>query len=121
MKGLCWADAEIPALLVRICKTGHLKAVARELRRLQKGERPTAYRMLQSFGPQVGELKRGSLRVVYTTELELLIAIVCAFKKDAKSGDKMRPEHERLINSGLRRIRQREYVEDSGLLRKYLH
>lgn len=121
MKKLCWADDEIPHWLIGKCQEGTRKAVGRELRRLQKGERPLAYRMLPSFGVHVGELKRGKVRVAYTTELQEFIAIACAFNKDAKQGDGMRPEHARLITRGLARIRQGSFSEDSGPLRKYLH
>ena len=121
MKKLCWADEDIPQWLIEKCQEGVRKAVGRELRRLQKGERPLAYRMLPSFGVHVGELKRGRLRVAYTTELQEFVAVACAFNKDAKQGDGMRPEHTRLINRGLTRIRQGLFGEDSGLLGKYLH
>lgn len=121
MKSFCWADEEIVPWLIRFWPQGVLRAVGRELRRLQKGERPLAYRHLADFGAHVAELKRGALRVVYTTEFEGVVAIVCAFRKDAKRGDAMRPEHERQINRGLNALRLGSGIASQKLPKKLLH
>jgi phage-related protein len=105
MKQLRWADLSIEEWMISNCKKGVRKAVARELRRLQKGEKPLAYRVLNGFGSQVGELKRGQIRVAYTTELAEIVGIAAAFRKDSKSGDAMRPEHARQIERGLKLLR----------------
>ena len=117
MKKLQWADAKTVDWLMAHWQPGYRKAIARELRRLQKGEAPLAYRMLHNFGSKVGELKRGALRVVYTTEIDATVGIACAFRKDSKDGDKMRPAHERQINSGLRDLRTNNGISDERLFR----
>lgn len=121
MQKICWADEDTEEWLVRNWPKGTRAAIAREVRRLQKGERPLSYRMLAGFGSQVGELKRGALRVVYTTELPGLVAIVCAFRKDAKKGDAMRPEHERMIQRGLTILRSGRGIEGVRSLQELLH
>lgn len=118
MKKIGWADDETESWLATHWPQGTRRAVAREVRRLQKGDRPLAYRPLSSFGSHVGELKRGQLRVVYTTEIAGYVSIVCAFRKDAKQGDAMRPEHERAIQRGLRILRSGRIIEGVRSMRE---
>jgi len=111
MRLLRYADNRTEAWILRHIEKGPQKGFARDLRRLMKGEAPLQYRVLKGFGPNVGELKRGGIRVVYTTEFSDLVGVVCAFRKDAKRDDDMRPEHKKLIDSGLRRLREGARVE----------
>jgi len=120
MRKLLWAKREIRDFVSGLQK-GTVKAVARELRRLQKGEQPLNYRVLSGFGVGVAELKRGKYRVAYTTEFPSAVGVAAAFKKDAKEGNTMRPEHERSIKSGLRRLREGEGVEAPELVKPTVH
>lgn len=104
MKRLYWVNSDDLTEIKRKAAAVR-KAIGAELRRLQQGERPLNFRILNGFGPQVGELKRGGLRIVYTTECPDWTAVVCLFDKDAKEGNRMRPEHTRLIERRLRTLR----------------
>jgi phage-related protein len=86
--------------------SGYRNALSEDLARLVRGEDALQSRPLHGFGAGIVELKRGGCRVVLAlTDDRENIWVVCVFVKDAKQGKSMRPEHRRLIESGLRRLR----------------
>ena len=93
---------------LRNLPSGTRKAIAEELRRMQRREPPLQFRPLKQFGSGVGELKRGGVRVVVSMTADPnAIWIVCSFDKDSSAGAKMKKEHKDQIEAALRRLRQR--------------
>ncbi len=92
---------------LRSLPKGAKRAIGGDIRRLQQNERPLQWKLLSGFGPGIGELKRGNLRVVITLADDRgAVWVVCTFLKDAKSKSRMRAEHKTLIETRLRRLRQ---------------
>jgi phage-related protein len=118
MKSLAWADKDLETWLHRSWPMGILRGIGRDVRRLQKGERPLAFRPLPDFGPQLGELKRGNLRVVYTTELPNTVGIICAFRKKS---DKITAQQAAQIRRGLAGLRAGEGIVSDQLISKLVH
>ena len=107
-RNVAFVDEERDRPILKALPHGTRIAIGREIRRLQNGQRAAdlqQWRPLTEFGKGVGELKRGPWRIVLSTVADVLnIWIVCAFRKEAKSGSKMTKKHRTLIEGSLERL-----------------